>query len=145
MSYGLRLLNQIDGVYQTFLKSVAGGGLDLFVRNLEDAAKAGRELAVALDAAFERENSINIRRAEATEEQEILRETVNDTSKSYEERKKAGKDYIDSINSYNTEEERLLGELADKTANNIAARIKLTNQGAKDRLKKFYSRLQHIV
>lgn len=128
---------EIDGVYQTFLKSVAGGGLDLFVRNLEDAAKAGRELAVALDAAFERENSINIRRAEATEEQEILRETVNDTSKSYEERKKAGKDYIDSINSYNTEEERLLGELADKTANNIAARIKLTNQGAKDRLKNF--------
>lgn len=51
---------EIDGVYQTFLKSVAGGGLDLFVRNLEDAAKAGRKLAVALDAAFERENSINI-------------------------------------------------------------------------------------
>lgn len=130
---------EIDGVYQTFLKSVATGDLSLFTRNFEDAAKAGRELAEALDAAFERMNSIGIRRAEATEEQEKLLEDVNDASKSYEERKKAGEEYIESLEQLNKEEERLLGELADKTAGSIADRIKLTDKGAKDRLKKFIS------
>lgn len=128
---------EIDGVYQTFLKSVAMGDLSLFTRNFEDAAKSVRELAEALDAAFERMNSIGIRRAEATEEQEKLLEDVNDASKSYEERKKSGEEYIKSLEQLNKEEERLLGELADKTAGSIADRIKLTDDGAKDRLKKF--------
>jgi len=96
-----RSMGAVNGATSVFFSMIGSGNMDNFFQRLADGAKAGRELADALDDMMERGLSIELLEANTNKiisEQEVIRNNVNLTT---EER-------IAAAQRINEEEEKLL-------------------------------------
>lgn len=100
-----------NGTWAVFKKSVSTVDFTGFIIGAREAAAAGRQLAMALDEAFERRGSIRIQRAQAQEENEILLERLRNQKLSAAERAKAGHDYLKAMEPIYKQEEELAKQL----------------------------------
>lgn len=114
--------------WELFKKSIASGDLYLFTRNMREAVRAGRELAMTLDEQFERSNSLKLRRAEESKELADLRDKLDDVNLSYKERQEAGEKYMKIIEGYYNEEIALNKSEAEARLKAFAAKAKADNE-----------------
>lgn len=92
--------------WDAFKKAVSTVDFSGFIVSAREAAAAGRSLQAVMDETFERTNSARILRASMSEENAVLRETMQDTRKSYEERLAAADKYLANMKPiYEQEEE----------------------------------------
>lgn len=121
-------LKALEASWDVFKKSMATADFSLFVRNAQDAAQAGKELASVLDQTFEIENSIRLRRAKDAEQLAVLREKLDDVNLSSKERAEAGEKYKSMVKGYYDEEIDKIQEVADATLKAFAAQVKGENE-----------------
>ena len=118
--------------WELFKKSVATVDFSLFITNATEAIRSGRELAQVLDAVFERTNSTKIQRAMMSEENEILREALNNTTLSYKAREEAGEKYMANLKSIYDQEVQIAWDTKeawlDATISTINTEGKLTEE-----------------
>lgn len=94
---------QVEAVWQTVITSISAGFNNLVAR-AESSARAAKALQEMEDAEFEMLNSVALRRAEM--EQELIRLEIEsrDATKSYDDRAKAAKRYLELVGDlYDTE------------------------------------------
>lgn len=111
--------------WERFKKSIATFDFTNFIQGMRESAAAGRDLAAALDEAFERENSIALQRSAVAAANEDLAETLRNTGLGYEERIEAGRKYLENIKSSYEQEIELAKNLRDKQLNYL---FETTNQ-----------------
>lgn len=122
------VMAELKTSWELFKKSIASGELSLFTRNMKEAARAGRELAMTLDEQFERSNSLKLRRAEESKELADLRDKLDDVNLSYKERQEAGEKYMKIIEGYYNEEIALNKDVAEANLKAFAAKSKNENE-----------------
>lgn len=114
--------------WELFKKSIASGDLYLFTRNMREAVRAGRELAMTLDEQFERSNSLKLRRAEESKELADLRDKLDDVNLSDKERLEAGDKYMKMIKGYYDEQKDIYKSEAEARLKAFAAKTKADNE-----------------
>lgn len=82
---------------ELFKKAVSQVDMSLFIRNMNDAASAARELYNALDRANQLMTSASLLRASMTEEISALEEIFRNSELSYEEREAAAREYLEKM------------------------------------------------
>lgn len=108
-----------SATWEVFKKSVASVDFSNFIERARRAAEAGRDLAAALDEAFERTNSIAILRAKMSEENKQLEEGMRDARKSYQERLKDADAYLESMNKIYDAEVQNAKDVRDAQLRNL--------------------------
>lgn len=108
-----------SATWEVFKKSVAAVDFSNFIERARRAAEAGRDLAAALDEAFERTNSIAILRAKMSEENKQLEEGMRDARKSYAERLKDANTYLDNMNELYDAEVQNAKDVRDAQLRNL--------------------------
>ena len=119
---------ELETSWELFKKSIASGDLYLFTRNMKEAARAGRELAMTLDEQFERSNSLKLRRAEESKELADLRDKLDDVNLSEKERLEAGEKYMEMIKGYYDEQNDIYKSEAESRLKAFAAKTKADNE-----------------
>ena len=124
-----------------FKKAVATVDFTNFIRGAQEAAAAGRQLAIVLDEALERRGSIEIQKEQAKQENEINLQRLRDARLSAEERKEAGKEYLDAMKPIYDQEIELAKEIEDAqlealfaSTNRQRFRTKEEREAAKEQL-----------
>lgn len=107
--------------WQVFQKSVAEFDFSGFIDRARRAAEAGRNLAAALDAVFERTNSVSLQRSAMAEDLAILQERMRDASLSTSERLQAADDYLAKIGPLYQQEQETARRTRDAQLNYILA------------------------
>lgn len=100
--------------WDRFKKSVATMDFSGFIRGCGEAARAGRELKMVLDEAFERTNSTRLLKASMSKEMAAFEEAAKNTELSYAEREKAAQDYLDAMEPIYQQEEESARRIRDK-------------------------------
>ena len=85
---------QSKAAWDTFLSSISSWDFKDFFSRLREATSGAAAFAKALDSEFEVSNSIRLQRAAMSEELAALRIVLQDATKPFEDRIKAGKKYI---------------------------------------------------
>ena len=89
--------SQSKAAWDTFLSAVSSWDFSNFFGRLKEATMEAAEFAKAMDAAFEINNSIALQRAAMSKELAALRVVMQDATKPFDERIKAGEDYLAKI------------------------------------------------
>lgn len=89
--------SQSKAAWDTFLSAVSSWDFSNFFGRLKEATLEAAEFAKAMDAAFEVNNSISLQRAAMAEELAALRVVMQDATKPFDERIKAGEEYLAKI------------------------------------------------
>jgi hypothetical protein len=86
--------SQSKAAWDTFLQSLSSWNFNDFFSRMRQATAEAAEFAKAMDTEFEVGNSIKLQRAAMASELAALRVTMQDATKTFDERIKAGQDYI---------------------------------------------------
>lgn len=135
---GDELAREVAGwsnVWETFKRSVATVDFSLFIRNAREAMAAGRELQDVLDSMFERSNSTALLKASMSKENAELEETLRNTSLSYEERRKAGEQYLKNMKPIYEQEEESARRVRDAQLENLFALTKTREYASEEESK----------
>jgi len=89
--------SQSKAAWDTFLSAVSSWDFSNFFSRMREATAQAAEFAKAMDAAFEVNNSISLQRAAMAEELAALRVVMQDATKPFDERIKAGEEYLAKI------------------------------------------------
>lgn len=89
--------SQSKAAWDTFLSAVSSWDFSNFFGRLKEATMEAAEFAKAMDAAFEINNSIALQRAAMSKELAALRVVMQDATKPFDERIKAGEEYLAKI------------------------------------------------
>ncbi len=89
--------SQSKAAWDTFLSAVSSWDFSNFFSRMREATAQAAEFAKAMDAAFEVNNSISLQRAAMAEELAALRVVMQDATKPFDERIKAGEEYLNKI------------------------------------------------
>lgn len=135
---GDELAREVAGwsnVWETFKRSVATVDFSFFIRNAREAMAAGRELQDVLDSMFERSNSTALLKASMSKENAELEETLRNTSLSYEERRKAGEQYLKNMKPIYEQEEESARRVRDAQLENLFALTKTRKYASEEERK----------
>ncbi len=90
------LSKQVGAVWQTMITSITAG-FDNFLARAESSAKAAKALQEMEDAEYEMLNSVKLKRAEL--EQQLIKWEIEskDATKSYADRQRAAKKYLEAV------------------------------------------------
>ena len=89
--------SQSKAAWDTFLSAVSSWDFSNFFGRLNEATMEAAEFAKAMDAAFEINNSIALQRAAMSKELAALRVVMQDATRPFDERIKAGEEYLAKI------------------------------------------------
>lgn len=89
--------SQSKAAWDTFLSAVSSWDFSNFFGRLKEATMEAAEFAKAMDAAFEINNSIALQRAAMSKELAALRVVMQDATRPFDERIKAGEEYLNKI------------------------------------------------
>lgn len=89
--------SQSKAAWETFLSAVSSWDFSNFFGRLKEATMEAAEFAKAMDAAFEINNSIALQRAAMSKELAALRVVMQDATRPFDERIKAGEEYLAKI------------------------------------------------
>jgi hypothetical protein len=89
--------SQSKAAWETFLSAVSSWDFSNFFGRLKEATMEAAEFAKAMDAAFEINNSIALQRAAMSKELAALRVVMQDATRPFDERIKAGQEYLNKI------------------------------------------------
>jgi hypothetical protein len=89
--------SQSKAAWDTFLSSVSSWDFSNFFGRLKQATMEAAEFAKAMDMGFEVNNSIALQRAAMSDELAALKITMQDATKTYDERIKAAEDYLAKV------------------------------------------------
>ena len=89
--------SQSKAAWDTFLSAVSSWDFSNFFGRLKEATMEAAEFAKAMDAAFEINNSIALQRAAMSKELAALRVVMQDATRPFDERIKAGEEYLAKI------------------------------------------------
>jgi len=110
-----KTMAKCKSAWHTFTQSLTSWNWKDFGERMKSGMEAASQLTGTKDAEFEVMNSINIRRAEMSEQLEILREEANNQNLSYKQRAEAGKKYLKMVEGLYDDETKYRKKLMDDT------------------------------
>ena len=89
--------SQSKAKWDTFMSAISSWDFENFFGRMKQAAAEAAEFTKALDTEFEVGNSIKLQRAAMSSELAALKVIMQDATKTFDERIKAGQDYLTKI------------------------------------------------
>ena len=121
---------QMRSAWDVFTNSLTNWNWEGFADRIRNAMKGARDAFNAEDMAFEVQNSIDLRKAANMEQLSSLRIAMQDQTKSYEERNAAAQDYLDTVEKYYNEENKLRESIARDQTKKFLGQAGLANTAA---------------
>ena len=121
-------IGAVKGGVDNLMKSVATGDWSSLLRNMAAAISAGKEYAATLDLIADSGRALGMEEADLLVTQSELEQRVKDVNLSYEERMKAGEDFLLNAKKISVERQRITDDEYNALIKKLAGTTQLTSQ-----------------